>query len=330
MKNIFLTIFILVSCTLKSQAYQYDYETSVTFPANYTVGKYFEFAQAEPIAANASGYYEISIAYTRGSVAAASTHIATISHANPDLWRETGVANANDYTQFNHRNFAIDVNGNQRKFRIRAINTYGVLSETLTVNIKIRSINFNASFTALNATGSDTTVTNLQPMTDEWDLYVGNGYSSGSANIGLKVISNGNVGIGISNPQNKLDVNGVIHAKEVKVDLNNWADYVFRKEYDLPSLEEVERHIQEKGHLPNIPSEKEVLKNGISLGENQKLLLQKIEELTLYSIEQNRKLRAQSEQIERQSEIILNLKQENLVLKSLMERIEKLEQSSMK
>ncbi|MDY0989672.1 hypothetical protein SOM12_19725 [Flavobacterium sp. CFBP9031] len=95
----------------------------------------------------------------------------------------------------------------------------------------------------------------------------------------------GNVGIGTENPSNKLDVNGTIHSKEVKVDMTDWSDFVFKKEYKLPTLEEVEKHIAEKGHLENIPSEKEVLKNGINLGEMNAKLLQKIEELTLYMIE---------------------------------------------
>jgi len=98
---------------------------------------------------------------------------------------------------------------------------------------------------------------------------------------------NGNVGIGITNPNNKLDVNGTIHSKEVKVDMVGWSwpDFVFKKEYNLPTLAEVEKHINEKGHLENIPSEDEVLKNGINLGEMNAKLLQKIEELTLYMIE---------------------------------------------
>ncbi|WP_281232410.1 hypothetical protein [Flavobacterium gelatinilyticum] len=99
------------------------------------------------------------------------------------------------------------------------------------------------------------------------------------------LIMGNNVGIGIANPTNKLDVNGIIHSKEVKVDMNGWSDFVFKKEYNLPTLEEVEKHINEKGHLKDIPSEEEVLKNGISLGEMNTKLLQKIEEMTLYMIE---------------------------------------------
>ncbi|WP_243416361.1 hypothetical protein [Flavobacterium sp. HTF] len=102
------------------------------------------------------------------------------------------------------------------------------------------------------------------------------------------IMDNGNVGIGSTNPINKLDVNGTIHAKEVKVDMTGWSDFVFKKEYTLPALAEVEKHITEKGHLENIPNEEEVLKNGINVGEMNAKLLQKIEELTLYAIEQKK------------------------------------------
>ncbi|QSW87985.1 hypothetical protein J0383_17125 [Flavobacterium endoglycinae] len=98
------------------------------------------------------------------------------------------------------------------------------------------------------------------------------------------------VGIGTNSPDSALAVNGIIHSKEVKVDLNNWPDFVFKKNYDLPPLEEVEKHINDNGHLENIPSEEEVLKNGINLGEMNARLLQKIEELTLYVIDLNKKV----------------------------------------
>ena len=103
--------------------------------------------------------------------------------------------------------------------------------------------------------------------------------------------SSGNVGIGTSNPGAwKLAVNGNIRAKEIKVE-TGWADYVFEDNYSLPTLEEVESHIKEKGHLINIPSAKEVEENGIQLGEMNKLLLEKIEELTLYIIQQEKRIK---------------------------------------
>jgi hypothetical protein len=127
----------------------------------------------------------------------------------------------------------------------------------------------------------------------------------------VRILGNGNVGIGITNPSNKLDVNGTIHSKEVKVDMIGWSDFVFGKEYNLPTLEQVEKHIAEKGHLENIPSEEEVLKNGISLGDMNAKLLQKIEELTLYIIGQNKKIQ--------------ELKKENENFKYMSERLSEIE-----
>ncbi|MGY3793728.1 hypothetical protein [Aquimarina sp. 433] len=105
----------------------------------------------------------------------------------------------------------------------------------------------------------------------------------------MTVSNNGNVGIGTYTPDAKLAVNGNIHTQEVKVDLVGWPDYVFEEDYNLPTLQEVEQHISEKGHLKNIPSAAEVAQNGIQLGEMNKKLLEKIEQLTLYMIEQNKK-----------------------------------------
>ena len=92
--------------------------------------------------------------------------------------------------------------------------------------------------------------------------------------------------------------NGKIFAKEVEVKANVWADYVFKKDYKLKTLEEVEKHIAEKGYLPNIPSAAEVMEKGINVAEMDAKLLEKIEELTLYSIEQNKRLQLQSEEID--------------------------------
>lgn len=92
-----------------------------------------------------------------------------------------------------------------------------------------------------------------------------------------------------------------IKTERVKVEVAStagWADYVFEKDYDLKTLDEVEAFIVENKHLPEIPSAKEVVENGIELGEMNKLLLQKIEELTLYMIEQNRVNEKQARQIE--------------------------------
>nr|WP_199158444.1 tail fiber protein [Pedobacter sp. ASV2] len=95
----------------------------------------------------------------------------------------------------------------------------------------------------------------------------------------------GDVGIGTTVPKEKLSVNGKIRAHEVKVEISGWPDYVFKKDYSLPSLEKTEQYIKEKGYLPGMPSAKEVELNGLELGEMNKRLLQKVEEITLYMIE---------------------------------------------
>jgi hypothetical protein len=104
--------------------------------------------------------------------------------------------------------------------------------------------------------------------------------------------SNGNVGIGTTAPGSfKLAVNGKIWAQEVQVAVNNpGPDYVFEKDYSLPSLESVKTYIDQNKHLPEVPSAKDTEANGINLSEMNMLLLKKVEELTLYVIELKREI----------------------------------------
>ncbi|MBC8488849.1 MAG: hypothetical protein H8D45_22735 [Bacteroidetes bacterium] len=143
-------------------------------------------------------------------------------------------------------------------------------------------------------------------------LLNGNWLSGDGADEGVFVDNLGKVGIGNSSPDAELDVSGeikatsltigtlnveefttdyltVVHkieAGEIEVkEIDKWKDEVFEENYPLPSLSQVEQYIKENKHLPDIPSEAEVLENGINVGEMNALLLQKIEELTLYVIE---------------------------------------------
>ena len=93
----------------------------------------------------------------------------------------------------------------------------------------------------------------------------------------------GNVGIGTATLTSKFNVNGSIRSKEVVVE-TGWADYVFDKKYDLKPLAEVEKFIEKNNHLPGIPSAAEIEKNGLQLGDTQRKMMEKIEELTLYMI----------------------------------------------
>lgn len=124
----------------------------------------------------------------------------------------------------------------------------------------------------------------------------------------VKIASNGNVGIGTIDPGiYKLAVEGVIGAREVKVTTDSWADFVFKPNYNLRPLSEVEQFIKTNNHLPEIPSEAEVKENGIGLGEMNAKLLQKVEELTLYLIEQQKEMKEQEKQMEELQCIIKQL-----------------------
>lgn len=110
---------------------------------------------------------------------------------------------------------------------------------------------------------------------------------------GIRIDHKGRVGIGTSKTGDEnynLFVGLGIRSRKVRVDQQNWADYVFEPTYPLRPLKEVEDYIKQYRHLPDIPSAEEVKKDGIDVGDTQAALLRKIEELTLYAIEQNKKI----------------------------------------
>ncbi len=106
----------------------------------------------------------------------------------------------------------------------------------------------------------------------------------------MRIDNVGNVGIGTTSPSHKLQVVGSVRATSFIADTNTYADFVFAPDYRLPSLSEVEAHIQAHGHLPGVPDEAEARRAGIDLAAMQVKLLQKIEELTLHQIRQEKRL----------------------------------------
>lgn len=154
-------------------------------------------------------------------------------------------------------------------FFVRALDAAGNLSNA--------STSINATTTSGGGGGTAYTTENANLPSVDWQSQ--NFYSSGV------------VGIGTSPNQNfQLSVNGDIRAKEVIVQ-SGWSDFVFHPDYILPSIPEVEKFIQENGHLKDIPPASQVQANGIGLSESNTLLLQKIEEMTLYIIELDKRIK---------------------------------------
>jgi len=185
----------------------------------------------------------------------------------------------------------------------------GIGTTTPTTKLHIEGGNDASNTSGGYITLGSTSSTNLAIDNNEIIARTG----SGAGILHLQA-GGGTVGIGCSGLEGdiagvELAVDGEILCEEVMVKLSgDWADFVFDKKYDLKSLPQVEKYIKENHHLPDVPSASEVEENGIELGDMNKILLQKIEELTLYIIDQNK----------------INDKQKDLI-ETLRKRIEDLE-----
>jgi|GEM_PF-751531 len=157
-------------------------------------------------------------------------------------------------------------------------------------NITFQSIATGQTYT----TGSIKMTQPTNYYIDRADMVFSVANGGGSLNERMRINAAGYVGIGTSTPKEALSVNGNIRSKEVKIETANWPDYVFKKDYHLLSLSEIEQYIKEHQHLPEMPSAAEVEKNGLNLGETNKLLTKKVEELTLYLIEKDKESKSQA------------------------------------
>jgi hypothetical protein len=246
----------------------------------------------------------LNYAYIGGNSTATTVHLTPWVVFKPD--GNVGIGTTNPLTTF-------AVNGGVTIFSSVAASTGRppISKETITGEIRGTSPNWyqgDDGFLRLSAGGG------TSPGTKSFiDL---SGYTNGQPdrfqNITLgtsgiermRIASNGNIGIGTLNPTAKLAVNGDIKSTRVKVTSNaaDWPDYVFHPTYQRPGLMELEAYISKHQHLPGVPSAAAVEKEGsVDLGDMNRILLQKVEELTLYMIE---------------------LKKENMTLKSRVKNLE--------
>ncbi len=181
-----------------------------------------------------------------------------------------------------------------------------------------------------NAIQFDTEEGEIQLMSSERYLFISN-QNNGRGRGGIKasgsliaddpsyanpepndLIVKGRIGIGTNFPANtngyQLAVNGKIGAHDLQIEANSdaWPDYVFSQSYNLPRLTEVEKYVAENKHLEGVPSAEEVQKNGHSVAQMDAILLKKVEELTLYIIQQQKQLEAQQKELDALKKLLKN------------------------
>ena len=251
------------------------------------------------------------------------------SRDQDNIFFSTGALNANRMIiKGDSGNIGIGTSSPTHKLHVNIVDnvtqfkTYNYGSE-ITVNAsggwargyRLRNENDNSTIVFGGHNGAAFIATGFDPNTD----------ATGYQNKKLIINSNGDIGIGTETPDAKLAVKGNIHAEEVKVDLSvPGPDYVFEENYHLKPLATLKQYIQQHKHLPNIPSAKDMEANGIDLGIMNMKLLEKIEELTLYTIEQEKEIKTSKNETSLLKEKLKTQEQINQNLEARLSKLEKL------
>ena len=161
---------------------------------------------------------------------------------------------------------------------------------------------YNGNLIITKPTGSGQYINLIRQGSFPWSIgtvYDNNAFAIGAGQTDdsqftdpfFTINTNGNVGIGITNPCHKLDVDGIIRAHELLVNIDQGCDYVFADDYNLMNLSDLSSFIKTNRHLPEVAPASQMEAEGISMSEMSTLMLKKIEELTLYIIAQDKRIR---------------------------------------
>jgi hypothetical protein len=233
---------------------------------------------------------------------------------NQNVWSITG-----GFSSYSAANLVLQTNGTSRLTILNSNGNVGIGTATPTSKLHVSSTGTVEMQVSSDGATTSRSIYSLTRASSFWNIGMNVNQSNtddlqfrfNGSTYPFTIQSGGNVGIGTTSPDAKLSVKGQIHAQEVKVDLNGSVapDYVFDKDYKLPSLEEIQPYIKANKHLPEVPSAKDMEENGINVGEMNLLLLKKVEELTLYLIETKAAQEADRARVTTLEEEIKKLKQ---------------------
>jgi hypothetical protein len=320
MKNISLILLLILSLNLKAQTFnmplvvgtdvpsEHSYRFATFYDSNLpATGRYINFGK------NNTSYNSGEISFTLVGENSTNNLVTFGFYGQPANQRfyfrgdgNLGIGTGTPY-------YKLDVNGMAHINNLPLIvgNDYPY-DQTLrfamfydnTMNSNAKYINFGKNNTNYNCGEmafnhiSDNSVTN----------FVSIGLYGQTSDQRIYLRGDGNFGIGTTNPEAKLTVKGKIEASEIQVkDISTIPDNVFKPDYKLMSLNHIEEFVKQNQHLPDVPSEKEFKEKGMNMVEMNVLLLKKIEELTLYVIEQNKHITDQNTQLQTQDKRISDL-----------------------
>lgn len=278
--------------SLMEETYQQTAGVNNSLNCSLTMTATMDYSGCFTLGGNANTYYPV--AFTDGGWPHHETTILHLGHSNAHengSWHGSLIASIRFHTyrwghgsnfgdadikQYDSYGLKIFIAGWEDATRGNASYTFVIWLRGATTYYWHSNYSQNPVFTNSTLT-VDTNI--YQPKT-EVENYVNSYGPTFSGNLSVS----GKIGIGTGNPTHKLDVRGTIRANEVLVN-SGGADFVFKNDYRLPSLNEVEQFITTHKHLPGIAPADSMVQNGVNMGELQIQLLQKIEELTLYVIE---------------------------------------------